>query len=143
VTLRLRKPGDALRYVQPLLAYDPNNTQAVMLGVASLTALGRHSEAHAALAARKRFPDNPAVQLQTALLAIAQKKYKEAEAFLWKIYVPGQTDPRPGVALANIYAAQQQWEKAIQFLQEDVKKSPSSPTIRSPRILMLSNPKAL
>jgi len=43
------------------------------------------------------------------------KKYQEAEALLRKIYVPGQTDPRPGMAPANIYAAEQQWKKTVQF----------------------------
>jgi tetratricopeptide (TPR) repeat protein len=92
--------------------------------------LSRYNEAHTELGnLAQELPNSFDVQLQSGLLAIAEGKYQEAEKLLRKIYQAGQKDPRPAVALAQSYTSQQQFEKAIQLLQEDLKKSPDSPTI--------------
>jgi tetratricopeptide (TPR) repeat protein len=129
--LRQQKPEEALRYSQQLLSYEPNNAKARLLGVASLIALQRYDEARSELTLLlKESPNNLDVQLQFGFLEIAEKKYKEAEVRFQKIYQAGQIDTRAAAGLVEVYSAQQQFERAIQVLNDDLKKSPDSTAVR-------------
>lgn len=132
VSLQLQKPGDALGYVQNLLAYEPNNIGAKLLGIASLTALGRYADAHTELGyLLTEFPNRLDVQLQAGFLAIAEKKYKDAERVFQRFSKSGQNDSRSAVGMAELYSAQDQFDNALQLLNQELKKSPDSPSLLS------------
>jgi len=64
------------------------------------------------------------------MLAIAEKKFNEAEGIFRKLYQPGQGDTKPAEGLVETYSAQNQFDTALQLLQGDLKKSPDSLAIR-------------
>lgn len=127
IALAEHKPSDSLRYVQQILAYQPNNLNAKQLGVDSLMELGKLGEAQTEVALlQKEYPNNRDLQLRAGVLDLAQRKYKEAEAIFQSLNQSGQTDSRPVAALAKTYADQQQFDTAIQFLNAELKKTPNS-----------------
>ncbi|PWU05240.1 MAG: hypothetical protein C5B51_15125 [Terriglobia bacterium] len=127
ISMIQNRPSESLDYIRQLLSYQPNDTRGKLLGISVLIALKRYSDARSELGyLAEALPGNPDVQLQYGLLAVAEGKYQEAERVLQKIYEAGQKDPRPALALAQSYSAQQQFERAIQLLQEDSRRSPES-----------------
>lgn len=129
--LRQQRPGEALQYVQQLVVYQPDNASARLLGVVTLTALGRYNDAHYELnRLLKSYPDDYNIQLQRGMLALAEKKYKDAEAVLQKLDEAAPGDLRPAAALADLYAAQEQFDRAQRLIEEDLKRAPDSAPLK-------------
>jgi tetratricopeptide (TPR) repeat protein len=131
ISLSQRKPAEALKYADEILSRDPENDAAKLLRAAAMTGAGYYGAARAELARLLRQnPKSQDVQFQLGMLAIAEKKFSEAEGIFRKLYQPGQGDPRPAEGLVETYSAQNQFETALQLLQEDLKKSPDSLPLR-------------
>ena len=129
LSLQQQKPDDALRYVQELLAYQPNNTGAKLLGITALAAQGRNADAQTELGYLQReFPDSVDVKLQAAFLAIGERKYQDAEK-IFRSVKSGINDTRLTAGLAELYSSQQQFDKAIQVLSDDLRRSPDSSSL--------------
>jgi Flp pilus assembly protein TadD len=97
------------------------------LHAAALIGAGQYDAAQPELTAlAQRFPDSANVQLQLGILAISQEKFKEAEAIFQRIQSGNHGDLRPGVALAESFSAQKQFDIALQLLQSESKKAPGS-----------------
>jgi tetratricopeptide (TPR) repeat protein len=131
INLSQRNDGEALRYAQQILAYQPNNLDARQLQVDSLIDAGRLPEAQGELTALLRdHPENPNVQLQLGFLKLAQKKYVEAENIFKSVHSSGSASVASTVGLTQTYSNEQNLEKAIQMLNEQVEKSPNSVATR-------------
>jgi predicted Zn-dependent protease len=125
-----RKPQDALTMSEQILARDPNQPRARLLHAAALAGLGHLEESRTEL---KRllsdFPQSAEVQTELGLVAISEKNYLAAEQIFGKLQERGADDPLAAAGLAETYSAQKQFDKAIQVLQGEFKKSPRSPII--------------
>lgn len=131
LNLQLQKPTDAFRYAQQLVSFEPQNQRARVLGVASLIASGRYEEAHSELAILSReFPGNGDLQLQAGFLAIAEKKYADAERLFRLARQASPSDSRSEAGLVEVYTAQRQFEQAIRVLTDDLKTSSEPGMIR-------------
>src|SRR5262249_39326348 len=128
---------EALKYADEILSRDPENEAGKLLRAAAMTGAGYYGAARTELTRLLRQnPKSQDVQFQLGILAIAEKKFSEAEGIFRKLYQPGQGDPGPAEALAETYSAQNQFDTALQLLQEDLKKSPDSLVIR--RVLAIT-----
>ncbi len=117
---------DALRYLDQILVYDAANPNVRILRAAALTAIGSYGEARGELLRLEReFPASSDVRLQLGLLHIATKNYREAEEVFRKLYQPGRTgDLRPLEGLIETYISQAQAGRAVELLQEELRRAP-------------------
>lgn len=130
--LNQRKAHDALTAANELVTYDGSSALYRLLYAAALTDTGDYNEARVQLTLiLKQAPGNRDARLQLGLVAIAQKKFKEAEEIFSKLHEGGKEDVRAATGLVNVYSSENQFEKAIQLLNEDLKKSPNSAATRS------------
>jgi tetratricopeptide (TPR) repeat protein len=131
ISLNQQKSADALKYTEEILSRDPENRPAKILRVAAMIGAGYLGEARTELTRLlHQNPQSGDLQFEFGMLAIAEKNYSEAEKIFRKLYQPGQGDPRPAVGLVETYTAQNQFGTALQLLNEDLKKSPDSISIR-------------
>jgi predicted Zn-dependent protease len=121
--------ASALRYANEILAIDPNLPNVRMLRAVSLINTGDDAQARAELSKLKPIlPDE--VQLQSAVLDLKHKKFKDAEDGFRKLL---QKDPGNERALSGVVqteAAQNQLDKAQQLLRQELDKSPGSEAVR-------------
>jgi tetratricopeptide (TPR) repeat protein len=86
--------------------------------------LNRHGEARAELnRLARQFPQSLEVQLQLGALAVLEKKYAEAEGILQKLRKSGPGELRATFGLAEAYARRSEFDKALQLLSEEAKKT--------------------
>jgi Flp pilus assembly protein TadD len=131
ISLRQGKPGDALNYAGEILALDPANARAKLLRALGLTAMARYDDARSQLVQLiKEFPQYRGAQIQLGVVAIAQKKFKDAEAIFGRLRESGENDVWSAAGSVETYVAENQFEKALQLLNEAVKKSPDSVALR-------------
>jgi len=129
--LRQGRLDAAQNEINAVLSADPNNASAKLLRSAVFMNQGRLDESRQELASlARRFPNSPAVKLQQGLLALMGKQYQEAERIFTRLRQTGTGDLRAGLGLAEMYAAQQQFDHAIQLLKEELSHSPESSTMR-------------
>jgi tetratricopeptide (TPR) repeat protein len=131
-----RNYSDTIRMADEILAVDPANADAKLWHAAGLLGNRDYQQAGTELDALLReHPDNLIANLHMAALETDQKKYKDAEARYLRLYKPGQSDLRPLEGLIQLYAGQQQLEKALKLLDEELKLAPES---RSVHLLVAS-----
>jgi tetratricopeptide (TPR) repeat protein len=131
-----RHYSDTVRLADEVLAIDPANADAKLWHAAGLLGNKNYQQAAVELdALLRQQPDSLSANLHMAALETEQKKYKDAEARYLKIYKPGQRESRPLEGLIELYAAQQQPDKALKLLDEELKLAPES---RSVHMLMAS-----
>jgi tetratricopeptide (TPR) repeat protein len=131
ISLNQQKPEEALRYAEEILSRDATNDRAALLRAAAMVAAGRHGEARVELRRLLlRNPDSGEIQLQVALLAIAEKRFSEADGILRKLHESKAADPEICAALVELYAAQGRMDRAIETLSGDLKKVPESLAVR-------------
>lgn len=120
----------ALRYANEILAIDPDLPTVRLLRAVSLISTGNDAQAYNELRNLEQiFPDE--VQLQSAVLDLKQKKFKEAEDRFQKLLQKDPGNARAISGLVQAEAAQNQLEKTLQLLRQELDKSPSSEGIRS------------
>ena len=123
---------EGLAHADTVIARQPENRPARLLRVKALMAMGNTTLAGSALDAyRKDHPQDLDGQLQNGLLQIALKKYDASEATFRKFYRPGQKDLRPLEGLVDTYIAARKPDAALALLQEELKQSNGSATIRN------------
>jgi predicted Zn-dependent protease len=119
----------ALRYANEILAIDPGLPTIQLLRAVSLVNTSNKAQARSELMKLQQiFPEE--VQLQTAVLDLKEKKFKEAESGFQKLL---QKDPRNDRAISGLVqaeTAQNELEKALHLLRQEMDKSPRSEVIR-------------
>jgi len=131
ISLNQKKPDAAQRYADEILALDAGNASAKFLRINALIAEGLYSRARTELTIMLRqYPDSPDLQIELGTLDVAEKKYEAAETVFLKLRSSGSADPRPLVGIVESLSARSQWDKAIELLNADLKKSPDSSAVR-------------
>jgi tetratricopeptide (TPR) repeat protein len=121
-----------LRYTNEALSINPNLPAVRLVRAVSLINTGRDPEGEKEMASlEKEFPQNQEIHLQYAMLDLRHKDFKAAEDHFRKLTEGAPNDPRPLTGLVNALAAERQLDKAIELLQEQVKKSPGNLQFRS------------
>ena len=120
----------ALRYTNEILAIDPNLPAVRMLRAISLINTGNDAQARNELSSlEKIFPDE--VQVQLAVIDLKEKRFKEAEDRFQKVLQKNPGNARAITGLVQAEAAQNQLERALQLLRQELDRSPTSEVIRS------------
>jgi tetratricopeptide (TPR) repeat protein len=137
ISLNRRHPEEAIRYTDEVLTRDPTNGRARLLKAAAMTSAGYYGRARTELMKLlHEYPKSSEVQFQLGLLALAGKKYADAEAIFRKLGQAMPGDAGPAAALVATYSAQNQADRAIELLKQDLKTRPDSVPIR--RLLALT-----
>lgn len=117
----------ALHYAEDALAHAPNHPRFRLLRAVSLMYTGKDAEAAAELGALERsFPRDRDVQLELAALDLHQRNFRQAEARFRRLADTDGSDIRAASGLAEALAAENQADKALALLAEDVRKSPDA-----------------
>ena len=125
------KGQDALQVAEQIIAVAPRDARARLLYAASLTAAGQYQRARTELnRLATQFPQSPQVQFRMGVLAIADHKYKEAEDIYRKLEGTSAGDPQVLTGLAEAYKGENESGKALQVLQDEVKRNPKSALLR-------------
>ena len=130
ISLKEGVPAEALRFADQVLLRSPGHQVARLQRAVALMGLGKFDNARSELSRLvKEAPQNRDAQMQLGLLAITQKKYSEAEEIFRKLNQPG--DPRGLTGLVETYAAQRDFDRAMQLVQDAQKKYPDSMTLHN------------
>jgi tetratricopeptide (TPR) repeat protein len=131
ISLREGKPAEALTMLDELLRGSPGSTSGRYLKINALMELGRYDEARPELdKLAHEFPQSSDLKLMRGLLAVLSKRYQDAEAIFSTAAASGGSDVRFDLGLAEAYAGRQQYDRALQLLETEVRRSPQQPVIR-------------
>lgn len=120
----------ALSQLNDILVTDPGNAKALLLRASALRSLKRFDEASNQLKElAKAAPASTEVQVERGRLYAEQRNFPEAEAIFEGLY-RSEGGLRSAIWLAEIYAAEHKSDKAIQLIEEQVKKDPKSGAAR-------------
>jgi len=137
ISLNRRHPEEAIRYTDEVLARDPTNGRARLLKAGAMMSAGYYGRSRTELMKLlHEYPKSSEVQFQLGLLALTEKKYADAEAIFSKLGQARPGDAGPAAALVATYSAQNQSDRAIELLNQDLKMRPDSVPIR--RLLALT-----
>jgi len=131
---RKRDYKETLRYANEILSIEAANPTGRLLRIIGLMGTGGQDQARADLASLLK--DQPRYRdawMQLGLLDISQGRFKEAEALFRRAYKPGLSDLGPLEGLVETYAAQNQFDKAFQLLDEELKKTANAVAVRATR----------
>jgi Flp pilus assembly protein TadD len=118
---------DVLRYSGEILTLDPSNRAARFWTAVARMGQGNYDQARLDLTRlQKEYPNSKDVLLQLGLLALKEKRFKEAESIFRKSYEPSSSDARPLEGLVRTYVAQDDLDNALLAAQAEVKNSPGS-----------------
>ncbi len=125
-------PDQTLQQAEEILTVRPNEPRARLLHAQALMRTGNLAVARAELTnLSKDAPKDTQPQLELGLLDLSEQKYPEAIGIFDKLRASG--DPRAVAGLAMSYASQMHYEKALEILNEGLKKSPNSGVLVSER----------
>lgn len=125
--LAQRHADEALEQSNEILKVRPNDPRATLLHAQALARSGNAAAARVELTRIRDLQHNPQAQVELGLLALSQKNYKEAEQIFGELRSTG--DPQAMAGLARAYASQKQFDKALEVLNEGLKKSSNSPLL--------------
>ncbi|MSV28802.1 MAG: tetratricopeptide repeat protein [Bryobacterales bacterium] len=121
----------ALKTSNDILNYDRNNGGAKSIKAGALMSLNRFNDARVVLDGLIAVaPNNPEVLFQLGTLNLAERKFKEAEAAYVKSYQANPANARGLLGVVETYAIQNQFDKALQMLNDEVKKAPGRLELR-------------
>jgi tetratricopeptide (TPR) repeat protein len=127
LALNQQNPADGLRYAEDALQISPGDPKGRLLRASGLMGTNRLPEARNELRSLLRdYPRYRDAQIQMGFLAINEKNFKDAEDIFRRLGETKGDDVRPSVGLAGAYASQKQYDKAIQILSEEARKSPNN-----------------
>lgn len=113
--------ANALQFAERVLQLSPSDPSARLVRTAAWAVQGQFNLVRPELARMAReFPNLREVQVQTALLALSEKRYTEAERLFRGQYTPGSADLRALRGLVETAFAQRAPEKALQLVQQEV-----------------------
>lgn len=125
-----KKSTDALSSLDDVIGRSPKDSRARFLKFAALMELKRHEDAQPVLDDLVRdFPRSRDLRVQQGLLAIATRRYKDAEVIFNRLAAE-HYDTKALAGLAETYVAQQQYERAMKILSEEVRKNPKADALR-------------
>lgn len=125
-----KKPANAVTSLDEMIGRNPRDGRARFLKVAALMELKRYEDARPVLDALvSDFPRSRDLRVQQGLLAVAAKRYKEAETIFNRLATE-QYDTKAVAGLAETYVAQQQFERAMKILSDEIRKDPKADTLR-------------
>lgn len=129
--LALGKASEALQVSDEIVAIAPRDAQAALLHASCLTAAGQYPRARTELNRLvAQFPKAPQVRFRVGVLDIAEHKYKDAEDTFQQIEGGASKDPQVLAGLAEALQGLGQGTKAMQLLQDEVKRNPNSAALR-------------
>ncbi|MBL8238506.1 MAG: tetratricopeptide repeat protein [Bryobacterales bacterium] len=125
-----KKPTDAVSSLDEVIGRNPKDGRARFLKFAALMELKRYEDAQPVLDSLVAdYPRSRDLRVQQGLLAIAMKRYKDAETVFNRLATE-QYDAKAVAGLAETYVAQQQFERAMKILSEEVNKNPKADMLR-------------
>lgn len=128
--------SESLRYAEEILAISPGNPEGRLLLASGRMGTGRLTEAGDDLRRLlKDYPQYREAQILSGLLAINQRRYKDAEIMFSKFAGSRVSDPRATLGLAAAYTFQKQFDSALQVLTAEARKSPDSLTLQNALVL--------
>lgn len=131
--LALRR-GDsdlALKYAQESLKMNPGSGISVLLEASALLQKSEFDEARTLLEKILKANPNQADTLrQLAVLDLLQKRYKDADDLFRKAYTVDPSDLRAVQGLAEVHFQQNDPDKAIAVIADEVKKQPQRPDLK-------------
>jgi Flp pilus assembly protein TadD len=114
-----------------VLRYDAGNRDARLIHATALAGAHRLSEARAELRElAQRDPGFRNARLELGLIDLLQKQYGDAERLLRTEYRPETGDNRAARGIVEVYLAQNQGQKAVDFLQTQVAQYPERADLR-------------
>jgi Tfp pilus assembly protein PilF len=121
-----------LRRASEILTLSPGNPRARLLDAEGRIALGQFDAARHELSdLQLEFPHQADVQVQLGLLAMAERRFNDAEAIFRGLGLSQLSDPRSSMGLAEVYLSQNQSQRALGILKDQVARSPSSRGLRT------------
>jgi len=121
----------ALQTAEEMIVIAPRNPEVRLLYATCLTSSGQLQKARAELnRLGNDFPQSPQVRFRLGMLAIAQKKFADAENIFRGLETSAARDPQVVVGLAQALQGENESEKAIQLLRDEVQRSPDAPLPR-------------
>jgi len=122
---------EALQKSEEILAVEPANADARLLNAVCLTAAGRFSEARGKLNRLiSDFPQSLKARYRLGVLAITERKYGEAEDIFRELQKNAAGNPQVIAGLVDAYRGQNQSGRAMQLLQDELKRSPNAQPLR-------------
>ncbi|MBL8235966.1 MAG: tetratricopeptide repeat protein [Bryobacterales bacterium] len=132
VSLKQGKADDARKYADEILALDKQNAQARLLRAVSFRIGGMYTEARAELGRLKQDSVNwREVELESAMLALMEKRYQDAEQAFRKLEQQNSAGKHPVFGLADVYLAQEKFEQAVTMVTAQVNQNPDSWPLRN------------
>jgi tetratricopeptide (TPR) repeat protein len=117
----------ALEQANVALAIQPDDQEARLIRITSLTGTGSYAEAKVEAEQLPHDEKNAAAsEMQLGSIALAQKRYSEAEAHFRRVYREGDPDLGPLTALIRTYIAEKQADRAFQLAEVEAKRHPDS-----------------
>jgi len=127
LALARRNYQAALDQAEASLALRRGDPNARLVRVIALTGQGSYAEAKAeADLLAHDTSDARQVEMQLGVIALRQKHYAEAESYFQKMYREGDQDLHPLAGLVSAYLAENSPDRALQLLETEVKRTPSS-----------------
>ncbi len=125
------KPLDALRVAEDIVTIAPRDEQALVLRVTCQIAAGQFQRAQSELTRLiSEFPQSGRVRIATGSLALSEKRYADAERIFGQLAAAGADGPAVLSGLTQAYLSQKEAPKALQTLQDMLKRNPGSSNLR-------------
>ena len=125
------KAQDALRISEEIVAVAPRDEQSRLLHVTCQIGVGQFEQARAELNRLSAdFPQSAQVRFRMGVLALSEKKFIQAEQIFRQLAGSVGPDPQVYSGLAQAFTGQNEPAKAIQALQDELKRTPGSVGLR-------------
>ncbi len=116
-----------LEQANAALAINRNDETSRQLHITALTLTGAYGQAKNEAEQLAKETSHPQqAQMQLGIIALAQKRYGEAETYFQKLYRENDRDLHPLAGLVSTYLAQSLPDRALQVLEAEKKRSPDS-----------------
>jgi tetratricopeptide (TPR) repeat protein len=121
-----------LEFANQALAINPGLSAIRLARAVALIHVGDEPQGRSELNHLEReFPQNHEVQLQLAMMDLHDRKFREAEDHFRKLSEGSPGDIRPLKGLTDALAAENEFDNALAFLQESLRKTPNDLRLRS------------
>lgn len=131
LSLMMRRPSEALRYADELIAQGAGNNRTRLQRAASLIGLAKYDEARTELTGiLKSAPRDTDAQLQLGLVYIMQKRLQAAQDIFQRLHNEMSNDLRPLQGLVQTYVLETQTDAALELLHNELKKNPNASQVK-------------
>jgi len=125
------KAQDALRIAEEIVALTPRDERALVLRATCQIVAGQFQRAQSELTRLvAEFPRSARVRITMGALALSEKKYADAERIFGQLASSGADDPNVLSGLTQAWLGQKEPAKALQALQDVLKRNPGAPHLR-------------